>query len=176
LLYTGRLRKDTDILVLGLGSEILMDDGIPLKIIADLKKDPLTRDLNYLTANTGGLDLLDHFSGFRNVFIIDTIMTKNGVPGQVWFFNAKDEDCMDTFHLSCCHDASFEITLGLGKKLGIPLPEQIWILAVEILRGLEFSRSSSEQVDSVYPGILAEVKKNINHIICSRMARSVAKI
>jgi hydrogenase maturation protease len=176
LLYAGKLTRNNDILILGLGSEILMDDGLPLRIIADLKKDPPIPGLHYRTANNGGLDLLDHFSGFRDVIIIDTVMTKQGVPGQVWFFNATDNDCMDTLHLSCCHDTTFSVTLALGRKLGLSLPDQIWILAIEIIEGLEFSIQSSEQVESVYPGILAEIKENINCTIRYLMVRPLKKI
>ena len=176
MLYTGKLTKNSDILILGLGSEILTDDGLPLKIITDLKKDPAMRGLNYRTANTGGLDLLDHLAGFRNVIIIDTVITKQGKPGKVWFFNTQDSDCMDTFHLSSCHDATFQVTLALGRKICLPLPDQIWVLAIEIIQGLEFSRHSSEQIESVYPGILAEIKENIDRTIRHQVVRSFKKI
>lgn len=159
------LIKNNDILILGLGSGILMDDGLPLKIIADLKNDKHMSGLHFRTANTGGLDMLDHLSGFSNVIIIDTIMTRKGTPGKVWCFTPRDDEFMDTFHLSSYHDTTFSLTLSLGEKLGLHLPYQIWILAIEIIEGLEFSARSSKMIESIYPVILIEVKEKIDSMI-----------
>jgi hydrogenase maturation protease len=176
LLSADKLTNNNDILILGLGSEILTDDGLPLKIIADLKNDPQMEGLHYRTANTGGLDLLDHFSGFNHVIIIDTIKTKRGYPGMVWFFTPMEDNYMDTFHLSSYHDTTFPFTLALGHKLGLPVPGKIWILAVEIIEGLAFSKYSSELIESVYPDILKEIKEKINRTIHNLMVRPVKKI
>ena len=173
-LYT--LTKNNDILILGLGSGILTDDGLPLKIVADLQKDKLVEGLHFRTANTGGLDMLDHFSGFSTVIIIDTFTTKKGIPGKVRCFTPGDDEFVETFHLSSYHDTTFSLTLALGKKLGLHIPEQIWILAIEIIEGLEFSTQSSEMIESAYPDILREVKETIDHVIRHIIVHPVRKI
>jgi len=163
-LIQGENLVDDSLLILGLGSEILCDDGLPLHLISDLKKELVHPGLVYRDANTGGLDLLDHLNGFPRAVIIDTIMTEGGTPGAVYTFTPQ-EDYRESLHLSSYHDATFPVTLQVGKKLGLDMPGEIWIIAIEIVESLEFGTSSSEHIQESYPQIFEKVSSTVNTII-----------
>ena len=155
---------DDTLLILGLGSAILSDDGLPLRLISDLQQELQHPGLVFRDANTGGLDLLDHLDGFCRAIIIDTIMTQEGKPGTVYTFTPS-EDYRESLHLSSYHDASFAVTLRLGEKLGLDIPGEIWIIAIEIVEGLEFGTNSSRLIQDSYPQIFEKVSSTVSTII-----------
>ena len=152
------------IIVLGLGSEILTDDGLPLRLIRDLKKELNIPGITYRDANTGGLDLLDHLDGFDKAVIIDTIMTRDGKPGTVYTFT-PEKNYRESLHLSSYHDAAFPVALRLGSVLELDMPDELWIIAVEVVEGLEFGANSSRRIQAGYPLILEEVSRAVSTIV-----------
>ena len=157
-------------LILALGSEILTDDGIGLRIADDLKKEltfqhepKLKHRIDFASALTGSPDLLEIIEGYNTLVIIDAIKTKNGNPGDVYHYSL--ENYKETFHLENIHDISFPDTLKLGKRIGLKIPENVKILAIEISDNLTFGNSLSEILTKKYPEILKETKRYIKDII-----------
>jgi len=66
----------------------------------------------------------------NEILMDDGIKTKNGKPGDVYYFTP--EDYKETLHLSNVHDVSFLTAIELGESLGYQLPESTLIIAVEI--------------------------------------------
>jgi hydrogenase maturation protease len=151
------------LIILGLGSEILKDDGLPLRLIRDLKKELTIPGITWRDANTGGLDLLDHLDGYDRAIIIDTIMTRDGKPGKIYTFT-PEKNYRESLHLSSYHDATFPVALRLGSTLGLHLPGRLWIIAVEVVEGLEFGANSSRHIQDSYPLILEKVSKAVSAI------------
>jgi len=145
------------ILVLGIGNDILTDDGIGPKLIGDLRKMDYPADITFKTASVGGLEMLEMISGFSRVFLIDAIRTRNGKPGNVYFLPA--EDFSETQNLTNLHDINFLTALDLGNKLNYQIPGEIMIIAVEIVEDLEFSEELSPVLKKRYPEILSKVNK-----------------
>ncbi|MBC8486605.1 MAG: hydrogenase maturation protease [Bacteroidetes bacterium] len=151
-------------LILALGSEILTDDGIGLRIACDLKKELTIQDepklkyrIDFASALTGSPDLLEIIKGYDTLVIIDAIKTKNGNPGNVYHYSLKNYK--ETFHLENIHDISFPDTLKLGKSIGLKIPENVNILAIEIFDNLTFGNTLSEILTKKYSEILKKVKK-----------------
>ena len=111
------------ILVLGIGNDILTDDGIGPKLVGELRKMDFPADITFKTASVGGLEILEMISGFSRVFLIDAIRTKNGKPGTVYFLPA--EDFSETQNLTNLHDVNFLTALELGSKLNFQIPGEI---------------------------------------------------
>ncbi len=146
---------DTRILLLGLGNDILSDDAIGPKIIQDLETQNRYTRVDYQTAAIGGLELIELFSNYQQVFIIDAIKTRNGVPGSVYYF--KPEDFRHTLHLTNFHDVNFLVALELAEELGHQMPEQIHILAIEIVEDLVFSDELTPPLQAKYSEIISEI-------------------
>ncbi|MFA8436048.1 MAG: hydrogenase maturation protease [Marinifilaceae bacterium] len=150
-------------IILGIGNEILKDDGIGPQLVKDLQQHEPIGNVEYKTAFLGGLDLLDLIRDYRIVILVDAIKTRNGIPGTVSYFTP--ENFTETLHLSNFHDASFLNTLHLGKQLGIPLPDEIHIIAIEIVEDMVFGNSFSPEIASKMDVIYQEVNQLIKDIL-----------
>jgi len=136
------------ILVFGVGNEILTDDGIGPKLVKRMQKEFCSELIDFDTAFLGGMDLLEYIQGYESVIFIDAIRTRNGIPGDVYFL--KSSDFQETLHLSNIHDISFLTALKFGKKLGLKIPEEVHIIAVEIVEDLIFSNELSPKLEKRY--------------------------
>jgi len=150
-------------LILGIGNDILTDDGIGPKIVNDLKKEGFPDHVHFQNAFVGGLEILELIRGYEKVIFIDAIITENGLPGTVYHF--KPEDFKETLHLSNLHDANFLVALELGKKMGMEVPCQIHIIAIEIVEDRVFSDKFSLDLQKKFPLIFDKVLSLINSFI-----------
>ncbi len=106
--------KTNDILVFGVGNEILTDDGIGPKLVKRLQKEFTHSGIEYDTAFLGGMELLEYIQGYKTVVFIDAIRTRNGIPGDVYQLSLSN--FKETLHLSNVHDISFITAFELGEN------------------------------------------------------------
>ena len=144
-----------DILILGIGNDILTDDAIGPKIVKRLQEDLSHDNISFLTAAAGGLEILEMIKNYKQVVIIDAIKTKGGIPGAVYYLTPDNFE--ETLHISSFHDVSFLTALELAKKLEISIPSRIDIIAVEIVEDLTFSNEFSEDIAFKYDDIYREI-------------------
>lgn len=144
------------VLVLGIGNDILTDDGIGPRIIHQLEKEAFPSPVALKTATVGGLDILEMITGYREVVFVDAIKTRDGVPGTV--YHLTPDNFRETLHLSNLHDINFLNAIELGRKLHFDIPETIHILAVEIVEDRVFSESFSPPIRKKFPEIYNEIK------------------
>ena len=148
-------------LVLGIGNEILTDDGIGPKLVKKLAAEYQGKETKFETAALGGMELIEIIREFEQVIIIDAIKTGNGIPGTV--YHLTTQNFKETLHVSNFHDISFLNSLELAKKMDIPITEKIDILAIEIVEDLVFSEEFSlpirDKFDLIYREISEKVKK-----------------
>ena len=156
------MKKNT-ILIHGIGNEILTDDGIGPKLVNRLESDLSGRGIDFETAFIGGLEVLEYIQGYNKVIFIDAIRTKNGIPGTV--YNLLPEDFNTTIHLSSVHDVSFLTALGLGNKLGMDIPDDIRIIAVEIVEDRIFDENFSPEIQEKYEGIYSKTRELIDEML-----------
>jgi hydrogenase maturation protease len=150
-------------LILGLGNDILTDDGIGPRLVHDLAQKINEPTVKFDTACCGGLEILEYIQGYEKVDFIDAIRTRDGNPGNVYYF--LPSDFRETLHLSNLHDVQFLTALKLGKTLDMGLPSDLHIITVEIIEDMEFSEELTGQLKEKYPGILEEVFAIIKKII-----------
>jgi hydrogenase maturation protease len=150
-------------LILGIGNDILTDDGIGPKLVLDLQKQEYADNIHFKNAFLGGLEILELIQGFKQVIFIDAIITEKGIPGTVYQFSP--DDFKETLHLSNLHDANFLTALELGKKMNMTLPSDIHIIAIEIIEDRVFSDHFSPEIDNKYSGILESVKNLIETVV-----------
>ena len=151
------------ILIHGIGNEILTDDGIGPKLVKRLQVDLSDKDIDFETAFLGGLEVLEYIQGYETVIFIDAIKTKDGIPGTI--YKLTPHNFKETLHLSSVHDVSFLTAINLGKKLNLEMPENIHIIAIEIIEDRVFDDKFSPQIQEKYEEIYKEVKKIIEEIM-----------
>ncbi len=136
-------------LILGMGNPILSDDGIGIHVARALEGRVNQPGVTVTETSMGGLNLLDLLANFDRVIIIDAIQTAGGKVGQVC--RLKPEAFNATRHASTPHDVNFATALELGKKLGLALPSQIDIFAIEVADVTTFSEKCSPEVERAIP-------------------------
>jgi hydrogenase maturation protease len=153
----------SDILILGIGNDILTDDAIGPKIVKRLQEDLSYDNISFLTAAAGGLEILEMIKNYQQVIIIDAIKTRDGIPGTVYYLTP--ENFKETLHISSFHDVSFLTALKLAAKLEIPVPGRIDIIAVEIVEDLTFSNDFSKPISDKYDKIYHEIRETVMGLI-----------
>jgi hydrogenase maturation protease len=147
-------------LVLGLGNYILSDDGVGLYVASELKNFLNKEEITVAEACVGGLGLLDLMVGYNKAIIIDAIQTKEGKVGQIYRLNSNAFNT--TRHASSTHNVNFTTALELGRQLGLVLPQQIVIFAVEVEDTSTFSEECTPEVKKAIPKCVKMVIQEIN--------------
>jgi len=150
-------------LVLGMGNDILSDDGIGLMLVRDLANRINDQDVKFEISCCGGLEIMELIKGFKTVVFVDAIRTRNGSPGEVYYF--RPSDFRETSHLSNLHDINFLTSIKLGTALDLDLPDDLHIIATEIIEDMEFSDELTPPLKEKYPEILEKVLDIVNGII-----------
>jgi len=155
--------ESSDILLLGIGNDILTDDAIGPKIVKNLEEDLAYENFSYLTAATGGLEILEMIMNYKQVVIIDAIKTRDGIPGTIYYLTP--DNFKETLHISSFHDVSFLTALKLAEKLDISIPKKIDIIAIEIVEDLTFSNDFSKPISDKYEEIYHEIRETVQGLI-----------
>lgn len=92
--------KKIPILVLGVGNNIQMDDGIGVHVIEEMKKNLLPENIELYDGGTAGYDLLGIIDGRKKVIVIDAVKGQHP-PGTLYKFSPDDipaENSYDSLH------------------------------------------------------------------------------
>ena len=150
----------TKTLILGLGNSLLSDDGVGLTIAAELKNRLNESDITVMETSVAGLSLLDLLVGYDKAIIIDAIQTLDGKPGQIY---RLDPEAFDTTRRTISpHDVNFTTALEFGKKVDLPLPQEIVIFAIEVSDVSTFSEEYTPQVKQAIPTCVEMVLQELN--------------
>jgi len=151
------------ILILGLGNNILTDDGIGPRLVCDLAQMINNPDVQFDTASCGGLEIMEYIKSYEKVVFIDAIRNRNAKPGDVYYFIPSD--FRETSHLSSLHDVNFLTALELGKIINLDLPADLHIIAVEIIEDMVFSEEFTPPLKEKYHAILENVFAIVSRVI-----------
>ena len=151
-------------IVLGLGNPILSDDGIGLLIAETLIRKIKNPEITVETTCLGGLNLLELLTGYDKALIIDAIQTGENEPGQI--YRLHPYSLLQARHTSSTHGISFYNTIKLGKGLGMKLPEEIVIYAVEAEDVNTFGERCSSHVKRAIPKCVKQILEELNQQGC----------
>ncbi|MFX1243329.1 MAG: hydrogenase maturation protease, partial [Promethearchaeota archaeon] len=90
-------------IILGVGNQILGDDGVGVHVVNELKQHIRDPDITIDEAITGGMNLLDLILGYEKAIIIDAVKTETGENGRVKRIPLSD---FSTMHSCNPHDVS----------------------------------------------------------------------
>jgi hydrogenase maturation protease len=118
------------LLILGLGNDILSDDAIGLRLTERLREELAGHaEIECRATTEMGLALLDYIGGYEAVFILDSIQTGKALPG---FLHELDPGSLNRLVGSTPHFLGVGETLALGRQLGLEMPKQVKVFAVEV--------------------------------------------
>jgi hydrogenase maturation protease len=149
----------TKTLILGLGNSLLCDDGVGIYVAAELKNRVDRPEITVMETGVAGLSLLDLLVGYDRAIIVDAIQTVGGKAGQIYRLEPKAFDT--AIHTASAHGIDFTTALEFGKKLGLPLPQQIIIFAVEVSDISTFSEECTPEVTRAIPTCVEMVLREL---------------
>ena len=118
------------VLVLGLGNDILSDDAAGLLVAAAVRErlagEP---DIEVRATTEMGLALLDEIAGREAVVLVDSVQTGRAPPGHLHEFGPEE---LSTVLTTSPHFLGVGETLALGQRLGLAMPRQLRIFALEV--------------------------------------------
>ena len=150
--------RSEEILLIGLGNPVLGDDGVGWKIVNEVEAILNSREfstskpkikIEYLSV--GGLSLMEKMVGFENVVVVDSIFTGNNPNGTIYSLPLSKIPNLSSSHTTSAHDTSLANAILVGKKMGLKLPQDIWIAAVEAENTHTFSETLSPEIEKVVP-------------------------
>jgi len=147
-------------LILGMGNPILSDDGVGIWVARVLEGRLNQQEITVTETSMAGLNLLDLLVNFDRAIIIDAIQTLGGKVGQVYRLEPETFDA--TRHSATPHDVNFATALELGNKLGLALPHQITIFAIEVEDVTTFSEECTPEVEHAIPVCVERVIQELN--------------
>lgn len=142
--------------VIGLGNEIVHDDGVGIAAARRLGRLLAHRhDTDVIALPWAGFALLDALVGRRHAVLIDSLLGGSHPPGTI--VRLDEHDIRGSVRLVSFHDIAFPTVLTLGRRMGYALPETIAIWAVEAQRVDTFGVGLSPPVAAALPRLVDEV-------------------
>jgi len=143
------------VLVLGLGNDLLTDDAVGLLVVRALR----SRFAGHAAIEIGettemGLALLDFITGYRVAVLVDSIQTGKAPPG---FLHELDAAALHALTGRTPHFVGVGETLALGRQLGLPMPEQVKIFAIEVEDPFTLGTALTPALQSALPGIVQRI-------------------
>lgn len=152
------LHKKTT-LVLGMGNPILGDDGVGVRIAEAVERAlPVGAGVDVSEACVGGLSLMERMVGYERVILVDALCTEPVHAGAVRKLSLDDLRAMgSTQHGASAHDTNLLTALEAGKRMSLPLPEEITIYAVEAENVLDFGETLTPEVAAAIPAVVRAI-------------------
>jgi hydrogenase maturation protease len=143
------------VLLLGLGNDILTDDAVGLLVVRELRpKLAAHPSIDIRETTEMGLALLDFITGYRAVVIVDSIQTGKAPAG---FLHELDASALNQLTGRTPHFVGVSETLALGRQLGLAMPEQVRIFAIEVEDPFTLSTDMTPALQSALPGIVERI-------------------
>jgi hydrogenase maturation protease len=144
------------VLVLGLGNDVLTDDAVGLFVVRELRPRLQSHPAIDIQETTEmGLALLDFITGYRAVIIVDSIQTGAAPP---CFLHELDAAALTQLTGRTPHFVGVSETLALGRQLGLAMPGQVKIFAIEVEDAFTLGTTLTPALQSVLPGIVLRVE------------------
>jgi hydrogenase maturation protease len=147
-----------DIVVIGLGNEVLSDDGLGVHVIRRLLgRYRFADNVELITGGTAGLLLLPYLADARRAIIVDAIDT-GAPPGTL--IRLSGDDCASAFAIRITpHDVGLSDLLGAARLSGA-WPQQLVVHGAQPASttiGTELSAPVRGALDPLQRAIAAEL-------------------
>ena len=159
-------------LILGLGNTILRDDGIGVYAVRALA-ERMDGEADCRESECAGLDLVELLRGYERAIIIDSIQLEGEDPGTV--FRLLPDDLRITARLASLHDIDLATALALGRRLGLAMPEDVTVYAVQVADALTLGEECTAAVAEALPGLVEEIAGDVSGRPAARISRPLSE-
>jgi hydrogenase maturation protease len=148
------------IIIIGIGNPVLTDDSVGLKIADCLQERLRGRPgVSVTQLCCGGMNLMEEMAGHDRAIIIDAMTGGGGKPGTVYSFGPAG--LSQTRNTWSSHDASLPLALELGSAVGLRLPTDVRIWAVEADDVCTFGELLTPDVQRAVPLVVEDVVRDL---------------
>lgn len=146
-------------LVLGLGNDILSDDGVGLVVVRRLRERLGSNEsVDFVETNEMGLSLLDFIEGYDWAVIVDSIITGEDEPGTLTIFDRE------TFnHPRACnpHHMGLDEIIDMAEKMDLDVPKTLFVAAIEVRDPFSFGEKITREMEETLPRVTSEIETMI---------------
>ncbi len=142
-------------LLLALGNDLLGDDGAALAAARTLGKEFGPPFLDVVETSEAGLALMEVLTGYERALLMDSVQTGAHEPGTVIEFKPGD---FRKVVAPSPHYAGIPEVFGMAERLGIPLPSELRILAIEVANPFGFADRFTPGVQAGMPALIAAAR------------------
>lgn len=146
-------------LILGIGNPILGDDAVGILIARELKKRLANADIDVKETSAISFYLWDIVAGYQKLIIIDSIITGKNKAGSI--YRLSSESLQSDNLPATSHQLGIIDTFKRGSELGIDIPQEIVIYAIEAKDNTTFSESCTPAVEKAIPVAAEKIIKEI---------------
>jgi len=143
--------------IIGLGNELLSDDGVGIRVVEALKERHFERPIVFEKLAIGGLELLDYLVGFEECVIVDAVSSGKEPPGTLFRFVQSLDD--EPVKIASSHQIDLGQVLSLARLLGARLPRRVTVYGIEV-----------EDITTFREGLTADVElaiPSLTNLICN---------
>ncbi len=119
--------------VIGLGNTILSDDGVGVYTAREVRRvldeHGSADSVNVVESEVGGFDLMELMAGWDRVILVDSIQFDGVTPGTL--LELDPQDLRTSLRIRSVHDIDLPTVLKLGRLMGLQMPGQVLIYAIQ---------------------------------------------
>lgn len=143
------------VLVVGIGSPIMSDDAVGLKVAEEIERLSLPGvEVKRLSAS--GLELIEAMIDHRRAIVIDSIISGAMEPGEVAVLTP--EDFSGAVEGGSPHEINLTTAIEIGRRLEPGrMPREVYFVAVEVSDVQTVSEELTPWVRSAVPRIVERV-------------------
>jgi hydrogenase maturation protease len=145
--------------IIGLGNEMLCDDGIGIKIARELRSRIADEAIAIEELSIGGLQLLDHIIGTERCIIVDALVTGTHPPGTMFRYVQSASD--NPLTLTSSHQIDLGHILGLARFMGAALPNRVTVYGMEAEDITTFRETCTVKVTEAIPRLVDVIYADI---------------
>ena len=149
--------------IIGIGNPLAGDDGVGIESVTLLRHVVTDERVHCMTCERGGLDLLDMMSGHEAVVIVDAAKTGRYPPGAVTSITVR-RPFPSTGTLSL-HTIDLQALLGFGSMIGMQLPDEVIVYAVETADAESFREGCSPEVRLAIAEVIRHITGQLQRIL-----------
>jgi hydrogenase maturation protease len=153
--------------IIGLGNEMLSDDGLGIRVVRDLKNRLNDRSVAFEELSVGGLQLFDYLIGTEECIIVDAVMTGSQPAGTLLRFIQTADN--EPVALTSSHQIDLGQILGLARFMGASLPKRLTVYGIEADDITTFRESCTEQVSQAIPKLVDVICSDVESYRADRL-------
>jgi hydrogenase maturation protease len=148
--------------VLGLGNPVLCDDGVGLAVVSALRKllevTPIP-GVDVLASTRAGFELIELLRDYRRAILVDCLALPDPQPGRVRRLGL--DDVSGSSRLVNAHEVSVGVAFQLAARMGIRMPTEVEILAIEAGDTCTITEGLTQAVEAAVSPLCREIYEDL---------------